>query len=57
MGESSIECLAFIEAFFFARPFNTKIITAGGSISHGHYTIGLHGILTGGTVCFFVRAE
>jgi hypothetical protein len=34
MGASSVGCFALIEAFFFARPFNTKIITAGVSITH-----------------------
>jgi hypothetical protein len=34
MGASSIGCFALIDVFFVARPFNTKIITAGVGIAH-----------------------
>src|ERR1700682_3603826 len=42
MGVSSDGFFALIEAFLFARPFNTKIITAGVGITHvdiGHIAI------------------
>jgi len=34
MGVFSVGCTALIEAFFFARPFDAKIITAGVGITH-----------------------